>query len=261
MDKTSNQKNLPAKNPKSAMLACIVISVLVIALYFVPYGWYVLYPFMLIYTFIHESGHGIAGEMVGGDFKQFEMWSDGSGMATTMIPSDIGHFAKAFIAFGGLIAPAIMAAIFLLLGRSGRASRVGMLLFTLMCAAAIIFLVPFTNPFGIAFIGGCGLVSGVIALGPKSNKVPQYSMLVLAITLLTAVFSRGDYLFTDTAQTAQGLAPSDVGQIADNLILPYWFWGGLIAALSVLILILGIKGFFYSRSMTNEAPKKQISEE
>ncbi len=261
MDKTSNQKNLPAKNPKSAMIACIVISILVIALYFVPYGWYVLYPFMLIYTFIHESGHGIAGEMVGGDFKQFEMWSDGSGMATTMIPENIGHFAKAFIAFGGLIAPAIMAAVFLILGRSGRASRVGMVLFMLTCVAAIIFLVPFTNPFGIAFIGGCGLVSGLIAFGPKSNTVPQYSMLVLAITLLTAVFSRGDYLFTDTAQTAQGAAPSDVGQIANNLFLPYWFWGGLIAALSVLILILGIKGFFYSRSVPSTASKKQIGEE
>ena len=86
-------------------------------------------------------------------------------------------------------------------------------------------------------------------------------MLVLAITLLTAVFSRGDYLFTDTAQTAQGAAPSDVGQIANNLFLPYWFWGGLIAALSVLILILGIKGFFYSRSVPSTASKKQIGEE
>ena len=261
MDKTSNQKNLPAKNPRSAMIACIVIMILVVALYFVPYGWYVLYPFMLIYTFIHESGHGIAGEIVGGDFKKFEMWSDGSGMATTSIPIDTGHFAKAFIAFGGLIAPAIMAAIFLIMGRSGRASRIGMALFMLTCAAAIIFKVPFTNPFGIAFIGGCGLVSGLIAFGPKSNKVPQYSMLVLAITLLTAVFSRGDYLFTPSAQTAQGVAPSDVGQIADNLFLPYWFWGGLIAALSVLILILGIKGFFYSKSISGEAPKIQIESE
>ena len=259
MDKTSNQENLPAKNPKSAMIACIVITILVIALYLVPYGWYVLYPFMLIYTFIHESGHGIAAEIVGSDFIKFEMWSDGSGMAT--YSDTVGHFARAFVAFGGLIAPAIMAAIFLIMGRSGRASRVGMVLFMLTCAAAIIFKVPFTNPFGIAFIGACGLVSGAIAFVPKSNKVPQYSMLVLAITLLTAVFSRGDYLFTPSAHTAQGVAPSDVEQIANNLFLPYWFWGGLIAALSVMILILGIKGFFYSKSISGEPAKKQIPEE
>ena len=102
---------------------------------------------------------------------------------------------------------------------------------------------------------GCGAVALLLAKVPKSNDVPQYSMLVLAITLLTAVFSRGDYLFTDVAQTSGGVMPSDVGQIANNLFLPYWFWGGLIALLSVVILFVGIRGFFYSKPKAIEEKK------
>lgn len=244
--KNTSAESLPEKR-KKGMIACLVISVIVIALYFVPYGRYVLYPFMLIYTFIHEMGHGIMAALLGGHFVKFEMWLDGSGMATSSLSNDASRLTKALVAFGGLIAPAIMAAVCMVLGRNGLASRIGLYIFTVICAVSVIVLVPFTNPFGMVFILGCGVLAALLATIPKSHDVPQYSMLLLAITLLTAVFSRGDYLFTDVAQTAVGLAPSDVGQIANNLLLPYWFWGGLIAALSVIILILGIRGFFYTK--------------
>ena len=61
--KNTSAESLPEKR-KKGMIACLVISVIVIALYFVPYGRYVLYPFMLIYTFIHEMGHMILGNLV-----------------------------------------------------------------------------------------------------------------------------------------------------------------------------------------------------
>ena len=257
MDNSSKKSSVPAKNSNKAIAVCFGISVMVIGLYFIPYGQYVLYPFMLIYTFIHEMGHGIMAELVGGDFVKFEMWVDGSGVASNATPVDMSRIKLALIAFGGLIAPAVIAAISLVLGRSGRASRIGMALFGLICVLSLIFVVR--NLFGFFFVLGCGIVSFLLAFVPKSPRVPQYSMLVLAITLLTAVFSRGDYLFTDTAQTAAGVMPSDVGQIARNLFLPYWFWGGLIALISVLILILGIRGFFIGLGKEPVNEQKKIT--
>ena len=251
-------KDVPAVNERShGMIACFAISALVIGLYFIPYGMYVLYPFMLVYTFIHEMGHGIAAVLMGGVFDKFEMWLDGSGMATSMLPRDASHFAHAFVAFGGLIAPAIMAAISLMLGRSGKAARIGLYIFAGICALSLILVVR--NLFGILFVAVCGLAAFGLAKLPRSDKIPQYSMLFLAITLLTAVFSRGDYLFTPSAQTAVGVAPSDVGQIAEHLFLPYWFWGGLIALLSVAILVIGVRGFFLAGA--GEKPQKQLPPE
>jgi hypothetical protein len=34
--------------------------------------------------------------------------------------------------------------------------------------------------------------------------------------------------------------PSDVAQIAEALWLPYWFWGGLLAVVSVAVLVGGL---------------------
>ncbi|MBR4985768.1 MAG: M50 family metallopeptidase [Proteobacteria bacterium] len=254
-------QDVPVKaERKHRIVACLAISALAIGLYFVPFGWYALYPFMLVYTFIHEMGHGIAAILTGGDFLKFEMWIDGSGMATSLPAEGAGRLSHAFVAFGGLIAPAIMAAICLALGRSGKASRIGLYVFTGICALSLILVVrPILFGFGFWFVLACGLASFALAKFPKSNRVPQYSMLFLAITLLTAVFSRGDYLFTPTAQTAIGVSPSDVGQIAENLFLPYWFWGGLIALLSVAILVIGVRSFFMAD--TDTPPQKQLPPE
>lgn len=240
-----NSNSVPAVPDKKGTIACIAISALVIGLYFVPYGYYILYPFSLIYTFVHEMGHGIAAIMVGGHFEKFIMNLDGSGLATNKIPVDLSRFGRAFIAFGGLVAPAIMAAISLILGRSPKASRIGFYIFAGICALSLIFVVR--NLFGFIFVALCGCAALCIAKFPKSDSIPRYSMLILAITLLTAVFSRGDYLFVKYATGASvGSANqlSDVGQIAENLFLPYWFWGGLIGLISVVILIVGIMAFF-----------------
>ena len=34
---------------------------------------------------------------------------------------------------------------------------------------------------------------------------------------------------------------SDTGQIAEALLLPYWFWGALVAATSFAVLAIGLR--------------------
>ena len=249
----SSTQNTPATiGDKKGMWACLLVSALVISLYYIPYGDYILYPMMLVYTFVHEMGHGIAAMLTGGDFIKFEMWLDGSGVATNALAVDAGRFARAFTAFGGLIAPAIMAAISLLWARSAKAAKIGLIAFGVICGLSLLLVVR--NLFGFFFVLSCGLVSLALALIPKNANVARYSMLFIAITLLTAVFSRGDYLFVAEAQTAMGVMPSDTGQIAKQLFLPYWFWGGLIAVISIAILIFGVRGFFYSSKPNDAKP-------
>lgn len=84
----------------------------------------------------------------------------------------------------------------------------------------------------------------LITIGLKAGKpVAQFAAVFIAIQLSLSVFSRSDYLFTATAHTAQGPAPSDVAQLAQALFLPYWFWGGLMALLSIAVLGVGCWAF------------------
>jgi hypothetical protein len=46
-----------------------------------------------------------------------------------------------------------------------------------------------------------------------------------------------DYLFS---YSAGPLGISDTAQIQQALMLPYWFWGGLIALSSLLILVMSL---------------------
>ena len=55
-----------------------------------------------------------------------------------------------------------------------------------------------------------------------------------------SVFSRGDYLFKEVANTSLGKMPSDVAQMSSALGGPYWMWGAVCGATSVLILALGL---------------------
>lgn len=78
----------------------------------------------------------------------------------------------------------------------------------------------------------------------KPPWVPQLWLLFTAVQLALSVFSRGDYLFTATARTGRGALPSDAAQLADALIGPYWFWGGVCGLLSVAALLFGVVTFF-----------------
>ena len=80
--------------------------------------------------------------------------------------------------------------------------------------------------------------------GLKAEKdTCQVLVLFVGVQLALSVFSRSDYLFTNTAQTAMGTQYSDVAQMADALFLPYWFWGIVCGAFSVLVLVWGVRGF------------------
>ena len=112
----------------------------------------------------------------------------------------------------------------------------GLGLFALLSAIALVWVVR--NLFGWFFVGvlaaGCGA-----AAGRGTAQVAQAVVALLGVQLALSVFSRADYLFTEVATTSSGGHPSDVANMAEALWLPYWFWGGLCALLSVAALVSG----------------------
>ena len=229
----------PLRPSERARLVLGVSVVATLLLYLLPFGYVLAYPLMLLSTLVHEMGHGITALLVGGSFHQFQMYQDGSGVA--MWSAEPSRLRSAVVAAGGLVGPAAAAAVGFAAGRTARGAR--RMLLVIVAILALAFVLVVRNAFGWLFVGIFGLCLAWVARR-ASAETAQLVLVFLSVQLTLSVFSRSDYLFTPVARTAQGTMPSDVGQIAEALFLPYWFWGAVCAAFSVWVLIQGLRAYW-----------------
>ncbi len=219
--------------PKQLMIVAVFVTVL---LYVLPYTYWIKYPLLLLSTYVHEMGHGLTAILVGGQFAKLSMHADASGVATFALPVG-ASVSKALVAMGGLCGPAIVAGIGFALSRKQRATTIGLGLAGLIATICLVLYVR-TLVGVLISLGLIAVCFGVLAL--KKPAVSQGVLLFLSVQLALAVFSRSDYLFMKEAHTTEGVMPSDVQQIANSLVLPYWFWGAVCAAISVAALLFGV---------------------
>lgn len=223
-----------------ARLMLVISVVVTIVLYMVPQLDAIAYPLLLISTLVHELGHGVAALIAGGDFSKFVMFSDGSGLAYI---GDLGSLGHAFSSAGGLVGPAVGAAIFFVFARRSSTARYCLGAFGFFLVIAEIAVVR--NVFGLVFVGVLAALCLLIAF-KGSEQLVQLTLVFLAVQLALAVYSRGDYLFTETAITAQGPSPSDSAAISQAMGFgSYWFWGAVCAVFSGVALLFG--SWFYLR--------------
>ena len=212
-----------------ARIILVVSIVVTLLLYVVPYGYYVAYPLLLISTVVHEMGHGVAAWIVGGEFRELHIMKDTSGYAIT---ATHGDFANAMVLGGGLIGPAVGAAVSFVMARRATTARICLVLIGAILTIMEIAVVR--NGFGLVFIGI--LVAVCLGVGVKASaEVAQLVLMIFAVQLALSVFSRSDYLFVQNA----GDKPSDVQQMSNVLGLPYWFWGLVCGAVSLIVITAG----------------------
>jgi hypothetical protein len=223
---------------RQARIALVVSVGLTLFLYVVPLGGTLAYPLVLLSTLAHELGHGIAAMMVGCSFDTFVLYSDGSGAAMTS--GNPGRIGRAFISMGGLIGPALAASGCFVVGRNSRASRSALVIIGALLILALVMVIR--NLFGWFFVS---CVAGLCLWGglKAAKDVAQLIVLFVGVQLALSVFSRSDYLFTDTARTATGTMPSDVAHISEALFLPYWVWGLVTGGISIAVLVGGMRSF------------------
>jgi hypothetical protein len=226
-----------------ARRALLISSVATLALYHVPYGRTLGRPLMWLSTWAHELGHGVAAMLVGARVLALNLYFDGSGTAPWM--GDVGRIGRGFISAGGLCGPAVAAAVLFLCARRPRSARLGLFAFAGALLIGDVLLVR--TLFGVIFCAAFGLALLAVALR-ASPALIQTVVAFLGVQLSLSVFSRADYLFTDTAQTGAGSFPSDVAQMSQSLFLPYWFWGATCGAFSILMLLCGLWLFLRKHS-------------
>lgn len=118
------------------LLLAILITLL---LWNLPYGSYLLYPFKLFATWVHEGSHGVLMLLTGAGFDHMEIYPDTSGLAYPS--SGIGTLAQAVVSSAGYMGTALFGAVFLVLGRTERGARTVLaVLGALMLLSAALFV-------------------------------------------------------------------------------------------------------------------------
>ncbi|MEM7261621.1 MAG: M50 family metallopeptidase [Planctomycetota bacterium] len=234
-----------SKQARRALGVSIAISVL---LWVIPFGDTIGYPLLLISTVAHELGHGLTALVLGGRFDQLVIDRYAGGFANVEVSSG---FRFALVAAGGLIGPAVVAAL------SFRAAhtRNGARAIAVVYAAVILWVVLFigtSDPtangfldryFGLGFLAV--LAGTLLFLALRAGAAAcQFGVVLIAVQLALSVFSRSDYLFTKNFRGPNGQTlVSDTQRMAESLWLPYWVWGAVCGLLSIFILIQGVRPY------------------
>ncbi|MEA5596048.1 M50 family metallopeptidase [Rivularia sp. UHCC 0363] len=208
-------------------------AVATIALWQIPYGGYILYPFSILATWFHEMGHGLAAILLGGDFRQLQIFANGSGFA--QYSSRFGPIGRAFVAAAGPMGPPIAGGMLILASRSFKTASLSLKILGGVLLLSVLIWVR--SLFGITVISLLGLI--ILGIGLKANRWFQgFSIQFLGVQACISTYHQLDYLFT---RTAGPLGVSDTGQIQQQLFLPYWFWGGIMAIASLVILVQSLR--------------------
>lgn len=196
----------------------------------IPYGRNLLYPFALIGTWAHEMGHGLVTILLGGSFERLEVYRNLGGVAFS---TGVGSFGGVLVSAGGLLGPAILGALIIVYGSRPKTAR--WVLAALGVAIVLSVLLFVRNGFGVAALGLTG--AALVALGFRGPELARLAVTqLIGVQLCLAIWGTLDYLFTKNFVRGGQTFDSDTQNIADVLLLPYWFWGGLIAAISFAIL-------------------------
>ncbi|MEO0968001.1 MAG: M50 family metallopeptidase [Cyanobacteria bacterium J06639_18] len=213
----------------------IAAAFVTIILWQIPAGDYILYPFSILATWFHEMGHGLMALLLGGNFHQLQIFPNGSGVATYSLARSLAPIGPSLVAAAGPMGPPIAGSALILASRSFKAASLSLKIL----GGFLIFssLVWVRSPFGLIAIPVLGLIT--LLVGLKAPRWLQgFAIQFLGVQACISTFHQLDYLFS---YSAGSLGLSDTAQIENNLFLPYWFWGGLMAIASFVILFQSLR--------------------
>jgi hypothetical protein len=204
----------------------------------VPYGEVILYPFTLLTTWVHETGHGLTAIICGGSFIKLQIYGDASGVAFTTAATEARH---AWVALGGLLAPPLLGAAVLALVHGPRSARVFLGgLAAAMLASAIIWV---RSPVGLVSVPLTALALGALAWRASAAHPERKVLLVQAIGVMLAADTLTrmvSYVFMKQVTVNGVVSPSDIATVAHGFGGPQLVWGIIVTIIAVGLLALGL---------------------
>ena len=231
---------MPGREPnmnvdRMRLLGLIGAAIATIALWQVPGGNYILYPFTILATWFHEMAHGLMAFLLGGKFDRLIIFPNGSGIAYYSGPLFLEPISTVLVAATGPMGPPLAGAGLIVASRNPKASSMILKFFGIfMIFSALVWI---RSLFGFVAI----FVMGSYMLGMsfvRSEGLRNFAVQFLGVQACIATYVQIDYLFS---YSAGPLGISDTGRIQQIILLPYWFWGAIIAAGSIFILVTSLR--------------------
>lgn len=228
MSATSPEPQLPAsveRNDLKRWLTLLAIAVVLIVLWQVPWMGWLVYPFRLFGTFVHELSHGLAAIATGGDFHRFAVRADLSGVATS------AGGIRMIVASAGYVGSAIFGGVLIALHVRWLSAR------TLLIALGVVFgllcMLFVRNLFGIA--AALAITTALLLAAIKLNEAWRDGLLkVLALQLILDGYNS---LFTVLQLSREGITQTDAYTMAQLTWLPASVWAVIWMLMSTAILV------------------------
>ena len=190
-----------------------------------PWSRFILYPFKLFTTWVHECGHALITLCVGGRVMAITIEPDASGLTQSLVPVSRG--ARALVASSGYLGAAVVGCLLI------AATRVEKWAHTILLGlgAFMLFTLVFwmRNLFGASVV----LVWGValVTLASKGRgDAPRFLLSLLGIQVaLNSVYDIRVLFRIDRGQ-------SDAATMAGLFVLPSWVWAAVWMLTSIAML-------------------------
>ncbi|MBS1807748.1 MAG: M50 family metallopeptidase [Acidobacteria bacterium] len=217
------------RDAKTYLLGASAIS---IVLSFIPFAGFLVYPFKLFVTFIHEGGHALATVGTMGDVERIAINPDTSGVTLSLGGIPI------IISSAGYLTSTLFGAALLLICRNGARAKAALGLTAAFILAMTLVWVK--GLFGL--IVGVGLVAILILFAAASNpKVAHFFLSFLAVQCCLNALYDLKTLFLLSAITSQS---SDAVNMQRLTFIPAIVWALLWLGLSIVVLWLTLKTYF-----------------
>jgi hypothetical protein len=203
--------------------------VIVFILWNVPGLDFLLYPFRLFVTFVHEAGHGLAALLTGGRFVGFEIYGSGAGQAITAGGS------RAIILPAGYLGAALFgAALFYLTNRFRHTRAISVGLGVLLVALSVLFGLRSVT----ALLVGIAFGAVLIALGYKASRALN-ALVLNVLAILTGLNAVLDVVFlVGNSGAGLGNVRNDAAAFSAEVfpLVPAAVWALVWAMLAVTLL-------------------------
>lgn len=251
-----------AEDAKPQVLLLLIATVLTVALWFIPYAEYLVYPVRLFVTFIHESSHAMVAVLTGGSVQSLTISSDGSGVVYSMGSGLISQLLTSSAGYLGATAFGVL--LLYLIRRNFSPNKLLTALGIFVGIMTVVFTVisPVFHIFSLqaafssilfTIIAGIFLTAALIVLGLYSNlKVANFAVAFLAVQCLLNALSDLKTVFFLNAP----LAGSDIHTDAANMYaatgIPGFMWVVIWIGLSLFMISIGLRLYAVNKNRATD---------
>jgi hypothetical protein len=202
--------------------AAVAIS-LVVSL--TPWAQFLLYPFKLFTTWVHECGHAVMIVLVGGRVTSIAIEPDTSGLTRSLVPA--GRVARGLVASSGYLGAAAVGCLLMAATRVEKWAPV--ILLSLGACMLLTLVIWMRTLFGFVVVLAWGVALVMLAF----KNIPQALRLFLSLlaiqVALNSVYDIRVLFLIDRGQ-------SDAATMARIFLLPSWVWATSWMLMSVAML-------------------------